>query len=471
MNTALKGLALTTLILSFFAYANTFGGIDMRSTVASAIASINSLLPSDTQQQTDAETEEPIPQIVRVSEDDKLKLLKRASGMVASTTEDEAKQDEEDEGDEQDEEDKISIEGWRIFYTEPNFGGTQAYTLRYPNSWVMNDDNPRTKILMYDVDGRVFSFSFSEVPMSYTQFGTPEEEEVVINEVEYTKHSWLQHGTTTLITYTPKQSTHKPFKVALGTLPPLFSSEYVDLYERILSTLAVEPADYPFTISDLEVKLTGPVLTTTTAIAEPLELSWKISENKKISQDKTELNIWIEDDNNSTVDGLDIKARYNARSAIFTIPETANDNLSFSKRYRAVAQGTSNGQQTNKAYSNWFTVPNPVQFTNARLVATPIDDISPVKVSIDASITDKSGQDYAYIVFLDDGAYSVLRDEGDQKFRGEWRRTYTDTSKEHTIYLMRTTADALKQNLYGAQTYRDVQQYATTIVSTTFSIE
>lgn len=458
MNKALIAMSFLTACFIVATFVVAFSNFSISRQVAAVVTSVEALFARDVSPSKFAQG--ALAYSPYFSEEDKQLLFEHANSLTASTTPEQEQEDEE--------EPPIEVDDWKIFYSKSNFGGAHAYTLRYPPDWVINDSRERTKILMYEAEGFIYSLSLYEEPFSIASRGRfSVATSTTFGDTEFIKKSAIQAGTTTLVAYTPTGNP-KSFNTAFGTVPPGASAEYIKIYERILSTLAVEPADYPFTISKLQVALGGPLLTTETAIAEPFLVAWEVKELEEINKDNAELNLWIENTDGEVVYQLQSPRSYSAKSAKFTLPRNANEELTFGQRYRVVALGEANGKKTNKVYSNWFTIFDSVQFTDARLITTPSKGVSPLKVSVEASIKNSADPNYRYIVFFEEGAYSVL-DKGDaKKYWGEWRHTFNSSK---TIYLMRTTLEALNNRLYGARTYSEVSQFADEILSASILVE
>ncbi len=450
MNRAISVLAVFTFVAMVFAYVNIFGGFSISRQVASVTAGITSLLPTASMSDEPANAHILPPPIEHTNEDTLRELFNKINARIASTTV--VKAAEEDEP-------SVSTDDWKIFYTKSDFGGAHAYTLRYPDGWVMNDGQARSKTLMHEVDGYIYTLSFYEEPINLSSLGRfSSATTTTFGDTEFIKKFAQQAGTTTLVAYLPNTAP-KSFSIALGTVPPSQSSKYVEIYDRILSTLAVEPADYPFTIFNLKANISGPLLTTSTAIAEQQSIVWKVREHEKINNANAAVDLWIEDEDGEHVVTLQAPRRYNAKSYKFTF---ANDALKFGQKYRSVAIGKVGSRKTNKAYSNWFTVANPKQFTDASLVVSQPSDTSSA-FAIEASVHNTLDPKYRYIVYFGDGEYSVLGNGSVKKYWGKWQKVFNADS---TVYLMRTTSEALQNNLYGAKTYVEIQQYADEVVST-----
>ncbi len=374
------------------------------------------------------------------------------------------------------EEDEIDVSSWKIFYTPTNFDGAGAYTLRYPDGWVMNDTDPRVNILMHEVDGFVYSLSFYQENInleSRGRFGNATT--TTLGEADYTRKEAVQAGTTTLVAYTP-QTVPRSFRVAFGTVPPARSWEFVKLYERILSTLAVEPATYAFKIQNVRVNKSSLNMTTNTAIAEPAVLSWSIKKNKSFKNGKHVIDTWIENKRGKRLTTLGEINAGASKQVEFTLPPLCSSSIkpdiencikksdiTFGKQYRVVMVG----EESNKAYSNWFIIYDDIQFTEQELSIAPKSGALPLTVSLEASVKGSANANDRYIIFFESGEYVELSDVGQYKFKGKWTRTYSAPELAGTVqrvYLMRTTKRALEHRLYGASTLEAAQTYADLIL-------
>ncbi len=377
-------------------------------------------------------------------------------------------------------EEKIDVSNWRIFYTPTHFDGANAYTLRYPPKWVMHDNNPRSNILMHEVDGFIYHLTFNEDAIDLSgkgRFGNATT--TMLGDMEYKKYEAVQAGTTTLVAYIP-QGNYKSFKVAFGSVPPSKSSEYVKIYERILDTLAIEPANYFFEILNVRVDKKALNLTTNTSIAEPASLSWRIRKGEDFKASADGIDVWVEDSDGKKLTSLGSINTDTPSPAEFklpplclsarvysstTEPNTKNcikkSDITFGKQYRVVMVG----DESNKAYSNWFIIYDDKQFAGQELSVKSMGEEPPLTVEISASITGRANPNDRYIVFFSDGEFSELANIAPQQFRGKWLRTYTESqAAEQKVYLMRTSSKALESRLYGASTIEAIQTYADIIL-------